>query len=146
MYIPYHTLVNTNERAQTLFEEEGVYGTRGVMKDHLLHSAVESISQCVFNVDLYPDIFSKTAHLWYSLARNHCFVNGNKRTALLAAIIFLRGNFYNIDCKIGSEELYEVSIDLASGIMSKEDLKKWIWNHSFYDVSYIKGMLDNAGV
>lgn len=42
--------------------------------------------------DLYPDLFSKAAALMDSLVRNHPFVDGNKRTAITAAALFLRFN------------------------------------------------------
>ncbi|EAC4616747.1 hypothetical protein CJJ44_10520 [Listeria monocytogenes] len=56
------------------------------MKDNLLKSALEGIKLEAFGEVLYPDIISKTAHLWFLLAKNHCFVNGNKRTTLIVAV------------------------------------------------------------
>ncbi|EMY4661451.1 Fic family protein [Listeria monocytogenes] len=53
------------------------------MKDNLLKSALEGIKLEAFGEVLYPDII---AHLWFLLAKNHCFVNGNKRTTLIVAV------------------------------------------------------------
>ena len=44
--------------------------------------------------DLYPNLFLKTAALIESLCQNHPFVDGNKRTAITAAAMFLRLNGY----------------------------------------------------
>lgn len=46
----------------------------------------------VFSVDAYTDNFTKAAALLQSLARNHAFVDGNKRTAWAAAWTFLHIN------------------------------------------------------
>ena len=51
--------------------------------------------------------------------------NGNKRTALLTALTFLRLNGYNLDFK-DSSELYNISMDLANKIMSEDDLEQYL--------------------
>jgi death on curing protein len=48
--------------------------------------------------ELYPDLFSKAAALMDSLVRNHPFVDGNKRTAITAAALFLRMQWLSVDC------------------------------------------------
>ncbi len=55
----------------------------------LLASAVGRPSQTVFGEDAYPDLYTKIAALFESLACNHAFVDGNKRTAVVAAIHML---------------------------------------------------------
>jgi len=47
-----------------------------------------------FRVDRYPGVFNKAAMLLYFLAKGHCFVDGNKRTAIAAAITLLNLNGY----------------------------------------------------
>lgn len=44
--------------------------------------------------DMYPDVFSKAAAVLESIARNHPFVDGNKRTAFLTALYILEQNGY----------------------------------------------------
>ena len=46
----------------------------------------------MFGLDAYPDDFTKAAALLQSLARDHAFVDGNKRTAWAAAWTFLHLN------------------------------------------------------
>lgn len=141
VYLPYEFVIDMNEKAQSLFEEKGVYGTRGIKEENLLRSAVDGVKQIAFGKEFYPDILSKTAFLWYSLAKNHCFVNGNKRTALLAAIMFLRINCYDLDCAIGDTELYNISVKVARGDMDKYQLKKWLEDHVYYDLTVLANVL-----
>jgi death-on-curing protein len=46
----------------------------------------------VFGKDAYPDLYTKVAALFESLACNHVFVDGNKRTAVVAAMHMLYWN------------------------------------------------------
>jgi death-on-curing protein len=62
----------------------------GVLDLGLLQSAVARPQATFDKQDLYPDLFSKTAALLESLIGNHAFVDGNKRTAITAAGLFLR--------------------------------------------------------
>lgn len=55
----------------------------------LLLSALGRPKQSVFGKDAYPDIYTKAAALYASLAQNHSFHNANKRTALFSLIQFL---------------------------------------------------------
>ena len=54
--------------------------------------------------DLFPDILWKAAALIRSLIENHPFYNGNKRTAVISAIIFLEENGYELSYRPESKE------------------------------------------
>lgn len=69
---------------------------RGVKNPSLLLSALGEPRQTFGGEDLYPDIFTKAAALMRSLCLNHAFHDGNKRTAMMAAIIFLEENGYRV--------------------------------------------------
>ncbi|GGD82733.1 type II toxin-antitoxin system death-on-curing family toxin [Paenibacillus nasutitermitis] len=89
------------------------------VKDHgLLESAVHRPQQCVFGEDAYPNLFDKAAALLESLVKNHCFHNGNKRTAYLVTKSFLMINGKHL----GMERVYAVEfiVDIAKGIHSLE--------------------------
>ena len=66
--------------------------------------------------DLYLDLFSKAAALMDSLVRNHPFVDGNKRTAITSAGIFLRINGYRLI--VENEELVRFSLACAQAQLS----------------------------
>lgn len=60
----------------------------------------------------------------YGIARNHPFLDGNKRTALVVCRTFLRIN--NYDLKATNEDKYLTFLSLASGYITEEELAKWI--------------------
>ncbi|MCI4676226.1 type II toxin-antitoxin system death-on-curing family toxin [Candidatus Mycolicibacterium alkanivorans] len=63
-----------------------------VTDEGLLQSAVARPQTSAFGDDAYPTLRDKAAALLHSLARNHAFVDGNKRTAWASAWAFLRLN------------------------------------------------------
>ena len=80
----------------------------------LLDAAVARPQATAFGVDAYPDDFAKAASLLQSLARNHAFVDGNKRTAWAAAWTFLYINGIELgDFDVDDAEVFmnEVAVD-----------------------------------
>jgi death-on-curing protein len=77
----------------------------------LLESAVMRPQQMVGGVDAYADIHTKAAALFYSLCRNHAFVDGNKRTALMAIGTFYGLNGWWIEVEDG--EVVALAVDVA---------------------------------
>jgi death-on-curing protein len=74
-----------------------VMGGSHALRDRgLLESAVARPQASAFGSDAYPDLVSKAAALLHSLIMNHAFVDGNKRTAVLATLVFLDLNGYVI--------------------------------------------------
>jgi len=65
----------------------------------LLASAVGRPSQTAFGEDAYPTFWLKTAALFESLACNHAFLDGNKRTAVIAMIHMLNWNGYDLEAE-----------------------------------------------
>jgi len=89
------------------------------VKDHgLLESAVHRPQQSVFGEDAYPDLFDKAAALLESLVKNHCFHNGNKRTAYLVTKSFLMVNGKQV--RMEREYAVEFMVAIAKGIHSLE--------------------------
>ncbi|WP_106769312.1 type II toxin-antitoxin system death-on-curing family toxin [Paenibacillus faecalis] len=92
------------------------------VKDHgLLESAVHRPQQSgVFEEDAYSTLFDKAAALLKSLVKNHCFHNGNKRTAYLVTKSFLMLNGYHLRMK--REYAVEFIVDIAMGFHSLEKI------------------------
>jgi death-on-curing protein len=60
----------------------------------------------------------------YHLVKNHPFVDGNKRAGALSLLFFLKRNAPE---KVpGPEELERVTLSVASGAMTKEELVTWV--------------------
>ncbi len=82
----------------------------------LLDSATARPGASAFGADVYETIELKTAALLHSLARNHALVDGNKRLAWLAAVVFLDLN--NREVPLGDDEAFGLVMDVASGTTS----------------------------
>ena len=126
-----------NEIAQTIFEEEGIYGVYGLKDKSILDNLLWSINQnsIIFGINRFPTICDKAAHIWYQIARFQAFNNGNKRTAFIATTIFLKNNFLIFDLSSFDssnnmeKELYSVSRKIAQGQYSEKNVKKFIISH-----------------
>ena len=64
----------------------------------------------------------------FGLAKNHAFVDGNKRVAFIAAGLFLRMNGWRL--KADQAEATLVILSVASGALGEDDLADWIGKHS----------------
>lgn len=64
----------------------------GIRDVGLLQSAIGRPQASAFGADAYPTLLLKAAALLESLARNHALVDGNKRVAWTAAVLFLNLN------------------------------------------------------
>lgn len=58
----------------------------------LLDSACQRPAASAFGADAYPTLLEKAAALLHSLTANHALIDGNKRTAWLSTVVFLRDN------------------------------------------------------
>lgn len=99
------------------------------VKDHtLLDSAVHRPRQSVFGEDAYSTTFDKAAALLESLVKNHCFHNGNKRTAYLVTKSFLLLNGYHL--KMDRHFAVEFIVDIATGKHTLETVSHILEEHS----------------
>jgi len=86
----------------------------------LLSSALAMPSTSFEGKLLHVDIYEQAAAYAYHLCQNHPFVDGNKRTALATALVFLELNGMEIDDP--KEELYYMMMQVATGKQSKQDI------------------------
>lgn len=89
----------------------------------LLASAVGRPAATAFGVDPYPDLYAKVAALFESLACNHAFTDGNKRTAVVAAIAML--NWNGFDCIASDADVVGVAIDVVEHRMDLPKLAEF---------------------
>ena len=75
-----------------------------------------------------PDLFELAASYLYGIARNHPFSDGNKRTAFLAAYVFLDVNGYQVTADNGM--VYQFVMDVAAGLVSEESAARWFRDFS----------------
>ena len=83
----------------------------------LLESALARPRASAFGEDAYPDLHTKAAALLHSGARNHAWVDGNKRLALAATIAFCGLNGRRLT--LTNDEAYDLVIAVASGALDE---------------------------
>ena len=96
----------------------------GVRDAKLLESALARPQQRHTYGDPPPDLADLAASLAYGLARNHPFVDGNKRTAAVACETFVELN--GAELQADDLELYPVYIALAEGSLSEAQFAAWL--------------------
>jgi death-on-curing protein len=99
-------------------------GSHGIRDAGLLEAAIARPFQTFGRSDLYPTVIEKAAALGESLIKNHPFVDGNKRTGLLAMASFLLNNQYSFHA--ASEELYSFIINISTGSLSFDEIVVWL--------------------
>jgi death on curing protein len=103
-------------------------GTAGIRDLELLKSAL-GLPAATFDGDfLHVDIYEMAAAYLFHIVKNHPFIDGNKRTATVAALVFLILNGYSFQAP--ENELVKAVLAVASGKMSKAELalffRKWM--------------------
>ncbi len=88
----------------------------------LLDSACHRPRSGIFGREAYPALAGKAAALLHSLAGNHALVDGNKRLALLAAVVFLRINGYRLD--LADDEAFDLIMSVAAGQLDAGGIEK----------------------
>ena len=99
-----------------LAEFGGLDGIRGL---ELLDSAIAQPKASFGGQFLHEDLFAMAAYLFH-IVTNHAFLDGNKRTALVAALTFLDINGHPIGDP--SSLLYNATMDVAEGRLGKDEL------------------------
>lgn len=98
-------------------------GATGIRDQGLLESALARAQ----NIAMYADSASLprlAAAYGAGIVRNHPFVDGNKRTGLMATFVFIERNGSRVMAT--QEEAYVAFYDLAAGILSEEGLAQWL--------------------
>lgn len=102
-------------------------GGTGVRDEGLLDSALARPQQLFAYGDPPPDLAALAASLAHGLARNHPFVDGNKRTAAVACEVFIVLNSGRLQTT--DPELYPQYIGLSEGSISEADFATWLRAH-----------------
>lgn len=103
-------------------------GSFGVRDLGLIESAIGRPQSSFGGQYLYENIFDMAAALLQSLLKNHPFVDGNKRTALTSAGIFLKKNGWNLINSHDEEVEFAVSVDNEH--LSIDQISSWLKEHS----------------
>jgi death on curing protein len=111
--------------SRVIAETGGIHGVRDL---GLLESAVARPQVTFDGKELYADVFIKAAALMDSLVNNHPFADGNKRTGVMSAGLFLLINGYKL--KIPSTAMADITMRVATKKVTVEKLAQWMRKNS----------------
>ncbi len=99
-------------------------GSDGLRDEGLLASALARPQNLLAYAQPRPDLAALAAAYAFGIARDHPFVDGNKRTSLVAARTFLLLNGVNLEAS--QDEKYLTFLELAQGTLTEEQLADWV--------------------
>ena len=118
-YITYEYTLDVHDK---LIKEYG--GANGLLNEGLLRSALETPKARFDGRDLHRTVFDKAAAYLFHITKNHPFVDGNKRTAAMIAMVFFASNFHG-GFTIFDAEYQELILGVAAGTVSKKEIAKF---------------------
>lgn len=86
---------------------------------------VDAVHGTLFGEELYPTLIQKAALYMYNIISNHVFQDGNKRTGLEIAILFLEKNNYKIRDSVDDQELIDFTFSVAKGEKNFNEVCDW---------------------
>jgi death-on-curing protein len=105
------------------------YGFKhSILQPGNLDLCVEAPQRIIYGTELYPDKIEKAAVLMKEISKLHPFLAGNKRTAHLAATMFLELNGYALSSEI--TQTIDLSLRTASCSADLPDILEWMKAHS----------------
>lgn len=110
-------------------------GSLGQLDMGKLHAVLEHIQ----NDDYYPTFAEKLAHLLFSTCKFHCFVDGNKRIAIVLCLQMLLKNGYLVSAGTFIRDMENISYHVAAGRIDKDLLNDWM-------AALLTGTLDDEGL
>jgi death-on-curing protein len=97
-------------------------GSDGIRENALLESAVAAPQATFGGKAIYESLSEIAAAYLYYLCKNHPFLDGNKRTALGACLVFLRLN--GVETKPDGPEWEQLVLDVAASRIDREETTK----------------------
>lgn len=95
-------------------------GAIGLRDETLLESAVAAPQATMMGQPLISDPIETAAAYLFYLCRNHPFLDGNKRTALAACLVFLESNDLLPETKLPTDEWEEFVLDVAASTIDRD--------------------------
>ncbi|PJZ24884.1 type II toxin-antitoxin system death-on-curing family toxin [Leptospira hartskeerlii] len=102
-------------------------GSQGIRDQGLLESALDRPKN-KWAYDSSSNIFDLAASLCIGIAKNHPFIDGNKRVAYMAMYVFLGLNRYSIE--VSEEEVVSIMLRVAEGSIDEINLSTWLKDSS----------------
>jgi death on curing protein len=103
-------------------------GADGIRDEGLLESALSRPRNRFAYEDPTPTTQGLAASIAFGIARNHAFIDGNKRTAYVVCRTFLLLNGFDLTAE--KIERYRTFLSLAEGSLSETELAKWLTDNT----------------
>lgn len=103
-------------------------GDHGVRDLSLLESAIAQPQATYGGDHLHGDLFEMAAAYLYHIVQNHPFLDGNKRTGAVAALVFLDLNGIEVDTPEGN--IYDLTLSVATGQTGKAEIAEFFRSHA----------------
>jgi death-on-curing protein len=103
-------------------------GTAGIRDIELLESALAMPQSGIGGQYFHIDLFEMAAAYLFHLVKNHPFVDGNRRVAAVAALVFLDLN--DIQVRVGDEALVTTVMAVAEGQLQKTGVAEFFRRHA----------------
>jgi death-on-curing protein len=107
---------------------EATGGSAGLRDLGRLEAAIATQTQNVFGEELYSSVFDKAAAIIRGIIADHPFINGNKRTAMLAGLTLLELN--KIEFTAHSGEIEDFAVDIATKHIDVPRISNWLQSHT----------------
>lgn len=109
-----------------LIEEFG--GSHGIRDEGRLQSVVEAPKQEAFGVEQYSTVFEKAAVYARNIIADHLFVDGNKRSGIASASVFLIKNGFDVHAE--PKDLEDFAVKIAVEKLEIPEIAKWFEENS----------------
>ena len=96
-----------------------------LLNESNLDYLIEIVDSEMFGEPLYPEIWDKAAVYFFSIICNHIFSDGNKRTGLAAALVFLEAHNFQLKDEVTDNVLLDFVIKVASGESTLDECRSW---------------------
>ncbi len=104
-------------------------GAQGVRDRNRLKPALAAQQQEVFGEELYPEIHEKAAVLLRGIIADHAYVDGNKRSGMMSALVFLNLNGHDTS-GVSDKELEDFAVQVAVEHLDVSVIAAWLRAHS----------------
>lgn len=94
-----------------------------IINPHALQSAINRPKRTVLGEDAFESIYSKAAALTDAIIKTHSFQDGNKRVGIVAGIVFMKNNGYEITAD--NNDVFHAAHNLSVDFWSYEEIKDW---------------------
>jgi len=99
-------------------------GSDGILDGNVLESALARPRQLFAYGNLQPDLAALAAAYAFGIAKNHAFIDGNKRTSAVATETFLRLNGLGLTAT--DVEIVQMWVDLSESLVTETAFAEWL--------------------